>query len=238
MRCDQLSLKSAAILALHSLRSRYSKKEWLCTKLILMLVILVLCVFLQVGISYPMADFTTALTEKKQEKFYSGVTKFTLIALAAAPLFAFNNWVYDMVCLIWRKSMTNELLGEYLQSSAFFHLARHPKIDNPGQRIMDDVQSFVISVMSLIELVVKHIAQLLGFSYVLLSMEYRLLPALIVYAGLGTFFVVSVFGRKLRDLAARILQQNANLRAYVVRIRENSESIAFFKAEVFEVRTI
>jgi len=238
MRCDQLSLKSAAVLTLHSFRSRNSRNEWLCTKLIFMLVVLVLCVFLQVGISYPMADLTTALTEKKPDEFYSGVTKFTLIALAAAPLFAFNSWLSDIVCLVWRKSMTNELLGEYLQGNVFFHLARHPQIDNPGQRVLDDVESFVFSVMSLIQLLVKHIAQLLGFSYVLFSMEYRLLPALVVYAGLGTFFVIAVFGGKLRDLAARILQQNATLRAHVVRVRDNSESIAFFKAEAFEMRTI
>jgi len=236
--CKQLSLKNAAELALISSRSPYSRKEWLRTKLVMRMGIMVLCVFIQVGISYPMGDFTTALTEKDPGRFYEGVKKFTVIAIAAAPLFALDDWSSKMVYLIWRKAMTKDMLGEYLQNRAFFHLSRHRHIDNPGQRILNDIQSFIHSVISLLELLVEHFAQLLGFSYILFTLDYRMLPALVLYAGFGTLFVVSVFGGKLKDLSATLLKQNAGVQAYVVRVRENSESIAFFKAEMFETGII
>jgi len=231
-------LRNAAELALISSRSPYSRKEWLRTKLVMRMGILVLCVFLQVGISYPMGDFTTALTEKDPGRFYEGVRKFTLIAIGAAPLFALDFWSSKMVFLTWRKAMTKDMLGEYLQNRAFFHLSRHQHIDNPGQRILNDIRYFIHTVISLLELLVQHIAQLLGFSYILFTLDYRMLPALVLYAGFGTFFVLSVFGGKLKDLSTTILKQDACVQAYVVRVRENSESIAFFKAEMFETGII
>jgi len=236
--CNQLSLKNAAELALISWRSPNSRKEWLRTKLVIRMGILILCVFVEVGISYPMGDFTTALSEKDPERFYAGLRKFTLIALAAGPLFALDFWISNMVNLIWRETMTKDMLGKYLQNKAFFNLSRHQDIDNPGQRILNDIQSFIKSVIDLLELLVWNIAELLGFSYILFTLDYRMLPALVLYAGFGTVFVLSVFGEKLTELSAIVLKQKANVQAYVVRVRENSESIAFFKAEIFETGTI
>jgi len=130
-----------------------------------------MAVLLQVSISYPMGDITTALTDKNPEMFYTSVVKFTLIALACAPLFALDNWSGRMVNLTWRTAMTKEFLGEYLQNGTFFHLSRHPQIDNPGQRILDDIQSFTFSVQSLVELIFRHIVQFMGYSYILISLE-------------------------------------------------------------------
>jgi len=220
------------------MRSRAARREWFGTKFIIRQLILIACVFLQVYVSYPMRDFTTALHEMDAEAFYQGVAHFTTVAMLAAPLFAFDSWAGGRLNLLWRQIFTKAMFEDYFEGQAFFHVSQHPTIDNPGQRILDDVHDYCYSVMGILELVIQQTCQLLGFSYVLMSIESKFVPLLILYAGFGTTVVVCAFGRKLRDLAALLLLQSASVRSYLVRVKENSESIAFFRAEAFESFTV
>ena len=57
---------------------------------------------------------------------------------------------------------------------------------------------------------------------------------LIFYSLFGTLIVVGVFGRKLVKINFEQIRKEANFRFGLVRIRENSESIAFYQGETQE----
>ncbi|MGL4881089.1 MAG: ABC transporter ATP-binding protein/permease, partial [Waterburya sp.] len=61
---------------------------------------------------------------------------------------------------------------------------------------------------------------------------------LLVYAGIGTLVTIGIFGRKLVEINYEQLRKEANFRFGLVRIRENSESIAFYRGERQESRNL
>jgi len=74
---------------------------------------------------------------------------------------------------------------------------------------------------------------LIVFSYILYSIQPELFWVAIVYAALGTIATVSL-GRRLIPLNLSKAQREANFRFSLIRFRENSESIAFYKGTNIE----
>ncbi|CAI5488345.1 unnamed protein product [Closterium sp. Naga37s-1] len=94
-------------------------------------------------ISYTQRDFNTALSAKKQTDFYDVVFKFIIIIIVAAPFFALFDYVQELLSLEWRLWLTNLLLSRYFANHAFLDLKMAGKLDNPDQRICEDVKHFV-----------------------------------------------------------------------------------------------
>ena len=61
---------------------------------------------------------------------------------------------------------------------------------------------------------------------------------LLAYAAIGTLMTIGIFGRKLVSINYQQLRKEANFRFGLVRIRENSESIAFYRGEPQEARNL
>jgi putative ATP-binding cassette transporter len=73
--------------------------------------------------------------------------------------------------------------------------------------------------------------QLIAFCGVLWSISHGLVFFILVYAASGTLITVFLFGRPLVGLNFFQLRREADFRFSLVRIRENAESIAFYRGE-------
>ena len=73
--------------------------------------------------------------------------------------------------------------------------------------------------------------QLIAFSGVLWAISKTLVLFLVVYATIGTLITSLVFGRTLVALNLFQLRREADFRFSLVRVRENAESIAFYRGE-------
>ena len=76
--------------------------------------------------------------------------------------------------------------------------------------------------------------QLVAFSAVLWSISHVLVGLLAVYALLGTVVALYVFGNPLIHLNFWQLRREADFRFSLMRVRENAESIAFYRGEAQE----
>ncbi len=110
---------------------------------------------------------------------------------------------------------------------------RQNEVDNPDQRIQEDVSSFTSYSLSFFLTIVGTVIDLVSFSIILFSVMPQLFIAIIVFATLGTAATV-IIGRVLVRLNYESLQREADFRFSLVRIRENAESIAFYKGEPVE----
>ena len=72
--------------------------------------------------------------------------------------------------------------------------------------------------------------QLVAFSAVLWSISHTLVAFLAVYALLGTFGALYLFGAPLIRLNFWQIRREADFRFGLMRLRENAESIAFYRA--------
>lgn len=188
-------------------------------------------------ISSVQSSFNSALSEKQSEEFYLAVFGFVGIIAVAAPLFAFNDYIDSRISIEWRAWLSNRLIASYFRNQSFFRLKIDPSaVDNPDQRICDDVRSFTASSVSLAIGVLRQLFYCLAFSGLLATLAPSLIWFLLAYAAAGTLVTTAVFGKRLTRLAFEILQREANLRFDLVRVRENAESIAFYRAQEREAR--
>lgn len=128
-----------------------------------------------------------------------------------------------------------ELRAKSAEGGARDYTERNKEVDNPDQRIQEDVSSFTSYSLSFFLTIVRTTLDLLSFSAILFSIMPDLFIAIIVFATVGTGATVLV-GKVLIRLHYESLQREADFRFSLVRIRENAESIAFYGGEHVEER--
>ncbi|GAB5369553.1 hypothetical protein AAMO2058_001414800 [Amorphochlora amoebiformis] len=206
-----------------------------------LIVLTVILVLLQVGVivafSYVQRDYNTALQKKDSDAFYLNICIFVVLIMIACPLFTIGTYVEGYVALIWREWLTKQYLGMYFKNRSYYHLKNHHEIDNPDQRITEDVKNFVDTSVKMITLVVKAIAYISAFTGVLVGISYTLVFFLLLYSTFGTVIAVWGFGRRLMELQRTALAREATFRFSLVRVRENAESVAFYNGGSREHRS-
>lgn len=194
-----------------------------------------LTTLLLLKISSVQSAFNSALSEKDQPGFYHAVWGFVGIIIIATPLFAINEYIDARIAIEWRNWMARSLISAYLGNRTYFRLKIDPEgIDNPDQRICDDVRSFAGSSVGLAVGLLRQLFYCVAFAGLLASLAPKLVFFLFGYAFFGTFVTTVGFGRRLTALSYTVLQREADLRYDLVRVRENAESCAFYKADVRE----
>jgi len=203
-------------------------------------VVLAICkTFLIVKISYVQRRFSTNLSEKNPDGFYAAVWEFVGIILLAAPMFSAVDFATDMLKVSWRKWMTEQVLTRYFAKEAYFQLKSDPcGVDNPDQRICDDIASFTSGSTVIMMTAMDKLFQVLAVLKVLWDVSPGLVLFIILYTSVGTLVTVTGFGQPLMRLFYEMLHREGDMRFTLVRVSENAESIAFYGGASREAGTV
>lgn len=182
-------------------------------------------------------EFTSALAAKDADRFWRSIWFFTATLLAAVPIYALYYYVRDVLGLRWRRWLTDRFLQRYFSQRAYYRL-NTSGIDNPDQRIAEDINSFTQQSLYFSMVVLGSVIDLVAFSAVLWAISRSLVLFLIVYAVVSTLFTGAVFGKRLIGLNFRQLQREADFRFSLVRVREHAEPIAFHDGEAREMSAL
>jgi putative ATP-binding cassette transporter len=120
---------------------------------------------------------------------------------------------------------------------SYYILEAKKEIDNPDQRIAEDVRAFTQTSLSFSITLLTSVIDLCSFATILYSIYPPLFGAIILYAGFGTASTLYI-GKQLVGLNYEQLQREADFRFSMVRMRENAESIAFYGGEAIEMKEI
>lgn len=179
-------------------------------------------------------EFTSALAARDEERFWDAI-KFCLgLLVVAVPIYAFFYYVRDKLGIHWRRWLTSRFLDSYFSTRHFYELNANAGIDNPDQRIAEDINTFTQRSLYFLLILIGAILQLVAFSSVLWSISREMVYFLVLYAIFGTLVTLFVFGKVLIGLNFLQLKREADFRFGLVRIRENAESIAFYRGEAQE----
>ena len=172
----------------------------------------------------------TALKEKNLILFKDVIFKIppalAAMALSAVLLAYFmNKLAYE-----WQLWMTTGFLEKYFDNRVFYHISGNAEIDNPDQRICDSIGNFTSIAIAFIAILHNSAVALIIHTEVLWSISRSLCLLLLVYAALGTI-VASLLGKRLINLNYKFLQRGADFRYSLLQVRDNVESIAFYRGE-------
>jgi putative ATP-binding cassette transporter len=203
-----------------------------------LLVLLVLLLLGQTGFAVLFnqltGEFASALAARDADRFWNSIMACLAILVVAVPIHAFYYYVRDTLGLHWRRWLTRRFLGRYFSRRAYYALNAHAEIDNPDQRISEDIQTFTQRSLYFLLVMIGALLQLIAFSGVLWSISKALVAFLVAYAAAGTAITLLVFGKTMIGLNFYQLRREANFRFSLVRIRENAEAIAFYRGEIQE----
>jgi vitamin B12/bleomycin/antimicrobial peptide transport system ATP-binding/permease protein len=180
--------------------------------------------------SYVSRDFMTAIENRNY-------TEFVRMALAWIGVFATSTLVVviyrfteERLALLWREWATRQSIIYYASDRVYYRLKVKGEIGNPDQRIADDIRSYSVTTLSLILILLNASLTVIAFSGVMWSISPLLFVVSVLYASVGTLLTYA-FGRSLIRLNYDQLDKEANLRASLIYLRGNAESLATSRRE-------
>jgi putative ATP-binding cassette transporter len=175
--------------------------------------------------SYVGRDFMTALAEVQPARFFLFAGLLAGVFAISTAVEVFARYAEQWLGLVWREWLTRRFLDRYLAARAYLRLASRHDIDNPDERISEDVKTFTAMTLSILVLLFNGILILVAFSGVLWLITPWLLVIAVAYALAGSVGTV-LLGQRLIALNDEQLRKEADFRYGLGRVREHAEAVA------------
>ena len=203
-------------------------------------------VYLLVELNTWYNEFYNALQNYEKDLFWPLVGKFSLIAGLHIFIVTYAIYLRQALQLKWRIWMTNKYLAHWMEDQSYYRMqVIGTDTDNPDQRISEDIDKFSSLTLPLLIGIVKEMTTLAAFAVILWNLSGVITVPLgsysfeiygymfwfsLFYSLAGTVFAHLV-GRRLIGLNFDQQRYEADFRFNMMRVRENSESVAFYHGE-------
>jgi putative ATP-binding cassette transporter len=221
-------------------RGRLRQGRWLPWLLLGVIILLILVINgINVGISFIARNVDNTLVAYDQEGFWRTVGVYAFCLVLALPIRAIQSYLIPKLGLLWRQWLSSRMLQRYMSNRAYYILNPNDEsteeIDNPDQRISQDTASFTATSLSVTVEIISALLTFFSFIVVLWSINGTLALWLLTYSVVGTLLIIFA-SRRLVALNYQQLKLEADFRYGLVHIRDNAESIAFYRGEGQEAR--
>jgi putative ATP-binding cassette transporter len=180
--------------------------------------------------SYVGRDFMTAIAHRDRTGFLRQAILYVGVFAASTVVAVLYRFTEERLGLFWRVWMTRRITRRYLADRTYLRLKESATVDNPDQRIADDVRAFTTTTLSFTLMFLNGVLAALSFSGVLWAISPLLFGVAVGYAIFGTLATIYL-GRPLVGLNYRQSDQEANFRSDLIHVRENAESVALLRRE-------
>jgi putative ATP-binding cassette transporter len=195
------------------------------TWFVLLLALLATLSGLNVVNSYIGRDFMTAISDRRWTQFVHYAFLYAGVFALSTVMSAFYRFSEERLRLLWRNWMTRVLIDRYMSRNAFYRLNDRDEIDNPDERITEDVKSYTQTTLSFFLMSLNALITSLAFLGVLWSITPWLVVVAGLYAAVGSTLTI-LLGRPLVRLDNLQLQREADLRYHLIQTRETAAAIA------------
>jgi putative ATP-binding cassette transporter len=208
-----------------------SEKKWVGLALF---ALVLLCMFANVRLAVfantQAGNFMTSIEQRSTDNFYHYLWMWTGALAAQVPVQVFYAYFRTWLALVWRKWLTESLMGRYYSNRAYYKMLRITDIDNPDQRMTQDVDSFCNTSVGLFIAVLDAVVNVATFATVLYALSPMLTWTVFGYAAAGSVLMMLV-GRSLPKINFEQSKTEADLRFSLAEARREAESIALYGAE-------
>ena len=230
-----ISLAILLLCGLSFYRFRHQLKEKLKPWILLFVIILLLFAVtgLNVSLRYVFRFVDTALNTRNENVFWDFLWVYGIVVILAVPIITFYKFTRLKFGRYWREWLTENFIKRYFQNRTYYLLDSNSEfsdIDNPDQRISEDIKHFTSVTLDFLIDTLYAILTVISFSAILWSISKVLTMGLIIYVAIGTIIAIYT-GKKMIKIYYDQLRLEADFRYSMVHVRDNSESIAFYKGE-------
>lgn len=180
--------------------------------------------------SYVGRDFMTAIAHRDWDGFVWQALVYVAVFAASTAVAVLYRFTEERLGLFWRVWLTRRIVRLYLADRIYLRLKESATVDNPDQRIADDVRTFTTTTLSFTLMFLNGALAVLSFSGVLWTISPLLFGVAVAYAAIGTLAAIYL-GRPLVGLNYRQSDQEANFRSDLIHVREHAESVALLRRE-------
>ena len=197
--------------------------------------------------------FYTALQDKNWEVFLYQLGVFTALAAFFIVTAVYQLYLQQWLQIRWRGWLTEAYLERWLADSTHYRMRlKGDSVDNPDQRIADDIRLFVNATLDIGIALLGSVVTLVSFIVILWNLSsatplmigdssYQipgyLVWAALVYSIVGTW-VTHLVGRPLIKLNFDQQRYEADFRYSLVRLRENAEEVTLLAGEPAEEESL
>ena len=187
----------------------------------------------------------TALQEFNQTVFWEQMILFCFIAGFSVAATLISYYLNQRFSINWIEWLNTELLEKWMDKRAYYksqYIGNN--LDNPDQRIQQDIQSYVKTTLSLSTGVIDAVTSMISYTILLWGLAGPMtllgieIPRAMVYLVFAyvifTTLIAFWLGKPLIRLNFANEKLNANYRYSLIRVKEYAESIAFYAGEKVE----
>lgn len=215
---------------------------------------------LALGISAVLSQVTKAqgiygdaLQDKSAPRFLHGAVIWLSWAAVFVVVNIYSSYYQQLLNIRWRHWMTRQFLQTYLTNRTHYYWRfSSDYTDNPDQRIAEDVRDFVDKTLGLTLNMLAWLAVLATYTVILWHLSQGMkvpiggraiaIPGFLVWVSIIWSAIMMALvhrvGHRLVELNVIKQKYEADFRFYLVRVRENSESIAFSRGEAIEEKAL
>ena len=204
---------------------RVGKPFWVSNKsetgfiyLAVVLLLLMAKTYVAVFIVHTAGNFMTAIEQKSLGNVYWYLILSVGAICFAVPIEVYYNFIKTRLALVWRQWLSEILIGEYFVKRRGLNIEKSLAIDNPEQRMTQDVDSFCNNSVRLSITILDATVNVCTFIVVLWNLSPALSFTVIIYSTLG-LVIVSQIGKALIALSDQQIALEADLRSVLKETR-------------------
>jgi vitamin B12/bleomycin/antimicrobial peptide transport system ATP-binding/permease protein len=201
---------------------------------LILLTVLIVLTAMSIGInaqlSFVWRNVNNALIARDYHAFRNNLLLVVAVFLVFIPIQAFYPWFSGRLVILWREWMTHRLVKLEFTNRAYYKIGQSGAVDNPDQRISEDINYFVRGALSYVDSFGTSIVNGLVFLVILWTISPLLAVSCVAYCAAGSWISIRV-GRPLIPINFDQQRYEADFRFALVRVRDNAESIAMYSGE-------
>ncbi|MDZ8137559.1 MAG: ATP-binding cassette domain-containing protein [Nostoc sp. DedQUE04] len=176
-----------------------------------------------------------------QEKDYSKFIDILLIYGVGLVLITlsigFSKFIRNQIAIDWYQWLNKHILNKYLHNRAYYKINFKVDIDNPDQRLAQEIEPITSSALSFSAIFLEKILEMMTFIIIVWTISQQIAVVLIIYTVIGNLIGVYL-NQELININQAEIESKANYNYCLTHVRNHAESIAFFQGEEQELNII